>query len=167
MKNCSIRQGAVMWGRKPNVGSFCCGQLFVCRVWFSSGPPEFSTFSYCAWLWNWLIWEVNVGGDNGILETFAALYCAIFRTPSLRKCLKLRGTSIASLGPRQSTSSILYRSVARLGSSASLWYCARTFCAWLWNPVIDFARWEAADCTAFQNFLNTKFQASAFAQFYS
>ena len=27
----------------------------VYQVWFSSGPPDFFTFSYCAWLWNWLI----------------------------------------------------------------------------------------------------------------
>ena len=36
--------------------------LHVCQVWLSSGPPEFSTFSYCAWLWNWLInsdWIMN------------------------------------------------------------------------------------------------------------
>ena len=38
--------------------------------------------------------EKNAG--NG---TFAALYCAIFRTPSFRKSLKFFGTSIASLDP--------------------------------------------------------------------
>ena len=32
-------------------------------------------------------------------RTFAALYCAIFRTPSFRKSLKFFGTCIASLGP--------------------------------------------------------------------
>ena len=44
--------------------------------------------------------EVNVGGEkktgNG---TFAALYCAIYRTPSFRKSVKFFGTSIASLDP--------------------------------------------------------------------
>ena len=25
----------------------------VCQVWLSSGPLEFVTFSYCAWLWLW------------------------------------------------------------------------------------------------------------------
>ena len=32
---------------------------------------------------------------------FAALYCAIFRTPSLSKSLKLFGTSIASFDPEK------------------------------------------------------------------
>ena len=44
--------------------------------------------------------EVNVGekiAGKGILETFAPLYYAIFRTPSLRKFLKFFGNSIASL----------------------------------------------------------------------
>ena len=40
--------------------------------------------------------EVNVGGKK---LTFAALYCAIFRSPSFRKSLKFFGTSIASLDP--------------------------------------------------------------------
>ena len=43
--------------------------------------------------------EVNVGGKNAGNGTFAALYCAIFRTPSFRKSLKFFGTSIASLDP--------------------------------------------------------------------
>ena len=46
--------------------------------------------------------EENEGRENavnGILETFAPLYCAIFRTPSFRKCLKFFRTSIASLDP--------------------------------------------------------------------
>ena len=46
---------AVVWVRKPNFGSFCCSQPFVCQVWLSSGPSEFFTFSYCASLWYWLI----------------------------------------------------------------------------------------------------------------
>ena len=40
--------------------------------------------------------DLNVGGKNAGNGTFAALYCAIFRTPSLRKFF---GTSIASLDP--------------------------------------------------------------------
>ena len=43
--------------------------------------------------------EVNVGGKNAGNGTFAALYCAIFRTPSFRKSLKFFGNSIASLDP--------------------------------------------------------------------
>ena len=48
--------------------------------------------------------EVNVGGkkknaEDAIPETFAALYCVIFRTPSFRKSLKFFGTHIASLDP--------------------------------------------------------------------
>ena len=31
----------------------------VCQVWLPSGPPEFFTFSYCAWLWNWLILTIE------------------------------------------------------------------------------------------------------------
>ena len=30
------------------------GTVFT-SVWFSSGPPECFSFSYCAWLWNWLM----------------------------------------------------------------------------------------------------------------
>ena len=43
--------------------------------------------------------EVNVGGKNAGNGTFAALYCAIFRTPSFGKSLKFFGTSSASLNP--------------------------------------------------------------------
>ena len=43
--------------------------------------------------------KVNVGGKNAGNGTFAALYSAIFRTPSFCKSLKFFGTSIASLGP--------------------------------------------------------------------
>ena len=38
-------------------------------------------------------------GKNIRNGTFAALYCAIFHTPSFRKSLKFFGTSIASLDP--------------------------------------------------------------------
>ena len=38
--NCTLANGAVFH--------------FVCHVWLSSGPPEYFTFSYCAWLWNGL-----------------------------------------------------------------------------------------------------------------
>ena len=40
-------------------------------------------------------WEKHYAGNG----TFAALYCAIFLTPSFRKSLKFFGTSIASLDP--------------------------------------------------------------------
>ena len=55
MEYCSTGQSAVVWVRKPNFGSFCCCQPFVCQVWLSSDPPELFAFSYCAWLSNWLI----------------------------------------------------------------------------------------------------------------
>ena len=54
MEDCSISHSAFVWVGKPNFGSFCSDQPFVCQVWLSSGPPEIFTFSYCAWLWNWL-----------------------------------------------------------------------------------------------------------------
>ena len=40
-----------------------------------------------------------VGQNNAGNGTFAALYNAIFRTPSFHKSLKFFGTSIASLDP--------------------------------------------------------------------
>ena len=45
--------------------------------------------------------EVNVVGNKNLAGyvTFAALYCAIFRTSSFRKSLKFFGTSIPSLDP--------------------------------------------------------------------
>ena len=44
--------------------------------------------------------EVNVGGKiNAGNGTFAALYYAMFCTPSFRKSLKFFGTSITSLDP--------------------------------------------------------------------
>ena len=43
--------------------------------------------------------SVEKSAGNGILETFAALYCTIFRKPNFRKSLKFFGTSIASLDP--------------------------------------------------------------------
>ena len=41
----------------------------------------------------------NNNNNNAENSTFAALYCAIFRTPSLRKSKKFFGTPIASLDP--------------------------------------------------------------------
>ena len=32
----------------------------VCQVWLSSGPPEFLTFSYYPWLWNWLVEQSSI-----------------------------------------------------------------------------------------------------------
>ena len=56
MDNCSTGQSAVAWVRKPNFGSFCCGQPFVCQVWLSSGLPEFFlSFRNCECLWSWLL----------------------------------------------------------------------------------------------------------------
>ena len=45
------------------------------------------------------VMKVEKNAVNGILETFAPLYCAIFRTPRFRKSLKCFRTSIASLDP--------------------------------------------------------------------
>ena len=50
MEACSAGRSTVVWVRKPDIG-----QPFVCQVYLSSGPPELFTFSYCAWLWDWLI----------------------------------------------------------------------------------------------------------------
>ena len=55
MEDWFIGQGAVVWVRKPNFGSFCWSQLFICQVWLCCGLPEFLTFRYCTWLSNWLI----------------------------------------------------------------------------------------------------------------
>ena len=55
MEDCSIGHSVVVWAGKPNYGSFCCGHPFVYQVWLTSAPPTVSTFSYCAWLWYWLI----------------------------------------------------------------------------------------------------------------
>ena len=41
--NCTLASGAVFHS--------------VCQVWLPSGLPEFFTFSYCTWLWYWLIAE--------------------------------------------------------------------------------------------------------------
>ena len=60
---------AVVWVWKPNFGSFRCSQPFVCQVWLSSAWPECFTFSYCAWLWNWLI----KGPVHFIEEFFSSL----------------------------------------------------------------------------------------------
>ena len=60
MEDWSIGQSVVVWVRKPNFWSFCCDQPFVCQVWLSSGPPEFFTSSYCAWLWNWLVEQSSI-----------------------------------------------------------------------------------------------------------
>ena len=57
MEDCSIGQSAVVWVRKPNFGSFFCGEPFVCQVRMSSDPSELFIVSYCAWLWNWLIFS--------------------------------------------------------------------------------------------------------------
>ena len=44
--NCTLTSGAVFHS--------------VCQVWLFSGPPEFFTFSYCAWLWNWLVEQSSI-----------------------------------------------------------------------------------------------------------
>ena len=41
--NCTVANGAVFHS--------------VCQVWLSRGPSEYFTFSYCAWLWNWLSYK--------------------------------------------------------------------------------------------------------------
>ena len=84
--------------------------------------------------------EVNVGrknpAGNGILGTFAALYCAIFRTKHFRKSLKFFGTAIASLDP-ETVQLPAFSMPSAMFTEASLWCCARTFCAWLWDSLIS------------------------------
>ena len=53
--NCTLANGAVFHS--------------VCQVWLSSGPPEIVTFSYCTWLWNWLIKQ----------QKFSTSVCTIIR----------------------------------------------------------------------------------------
>ena len=55
MEDCSIGQSAVVWVRKPNFGSFCCGQPFVGQSLIVQWPARIVHFNYCAWLWNWSI----------------------------------------------------------------------------------------------------------------
>ena len=69
MEDSSIGQSAVVWVWKPNFGKFRCSQPFVCQVWLSSDWPEVFTFSYCAWLWKWLI----KGPVHFIEEFFSSL----------------------------------------------------------------------------------------------
>ena len=42
--------------------TLACGAVFhsVCQVWLSSGPPEFFSLSYCAWLWNWPVEQSSI-----------------------------------------------------------------------------------------------------------
>ena len=44
--NCTLASGAVFHS--------------VCQVWLSRGPPEYFTFSFCAWLWNWLVEQSSI-----------------------------------------------------------------------------------------------------------
>ena len=55
MKNCSTGQGAVVWVRKPNFGSFWCVSRLYAKFDCPVARQNFPLFSYCAWLWNWVI----------------------------------------------------------------------------------------------------------------
>ena len=65
------------------------------RLSFSGGPHTPANMAY-PWK-KWMKVEKNRG--NGILQTSAQLYCAIFQTPHFHKSLKFFRTSIASLDP--------------------------------------------------------------------
>ena len=39
MENCSIWPNSSCWVQKPNFGSFCCDQPFVCQIWLSNQWP--------------------------------------------------------------------------------------------------------------------------------
>ena len=50
-----------VWYSYSHNYTFASGAVFhaICKVWLTSGPPEYFTFTYCAWLWNWLIQHFN------------------------------------------------------------------------------------------------------------
>ena len=53
MEDCSIGHCAVVWVRKPNFGSFCCGQPFVSLI--VQWPARHFHFHCCESWWNWPI----------------------------------------------------------------------------------------------------------------
>ena len=57
MEDCSIGQSAVVWVQKPNFGSLnvAASRSYSTSSWLCCGPPEFLSFSNCAWLPNCLI----------------------------------------------------------------------------------------------------------------
>ena len=67
--NCTLSNGAVLHS--------------VCQVWLSSGPPEYSTFTYCAWLWNWLIVQDCSSQKNPRASTHALTFFSSSKTTSL------------------------------------------------------------------------------------
>ena len=46
LEDCSIGQSAVVWVRKPNFGSFCCGKPFACFFFYC--PVASDNFSLLA-----------------------------------------------------------------------------------------------------------------------
>ena len=85
MEDCSIGWSAVVWVRKPNFGSFCCGQPFVDQVWLSGGPPEFLTFSYCTWLRNLRItisMKQSIGKASLMIILLHSTFVHMWRKPS-------------------------------------------------------------------------------------
>ena len=64
-RSCAVAKSEIFWRPQQKFGFHIHTTALwpvktvfhsVCQVWLSSGPPESFTFSYCAWLWNWLIW---------------------------------------------------------------------------------------------------------------
>ena len=82
MEDCSTGKSVVVWVRKANIGSFCYSQLFVHQVRLSSGPPEFLTFSYWAYLWNWLIYLTDGNNLLGITSSSSTFVPLLFMCAS-------------------------------------------------------------------------------------
>ena len=77
--NCTLASGAVFH--------------FACQVWLSSGLPEFSIYSYCTWLWNWLPKDKSLSYCGVRLWTtlfvclFYCIHCHLtLQSPRVIKC---------------------------------------------------------------------------------
>ena len=67
----------------------------LCQIWLSSGPPEFLTFSYCPWLWNWLNKKNEQAG-----QTCYGAYVTRYLNCSLKEisqCLSLEHSPLVKL----------------------------------------------------------------------
>ena len=72
-KRLAATKASEVWFSYSDNCTLANGTVFhsVCQVWLSSGPPEFVTFSYCAWSWNRLIsWTYS-----GSKSTVPWLWC--------------------------------------------------------------------------------------------
>ena len=107
----------------------------VCQVWLSSGPPEFSAFIYCAWLWNrlrgrWvdrqtpsinLLFQIVQGAKSVFLfvSLCASEYPKLSQTHHKRADVNLHRASTVDCGRRW------------WNPRARRWTCARTRLAFL------------------------------------